>query len=54
MSSNARIFADIIEEPIALVVIIPVALLLFLLKQILFSVPDAINDFKKSDDEDEA
>jgi len=54
MSSDARILAYIIEEPIALVVIIPVVLLLFLLKQILFSLPDAVNDFKKSDNEDEA
>ena len=48
MSSGAYFFGLIVKEPLILVVIVPVVLLLFLLKQTVASVPDAVRDFKKS------
>ena len=51
MSLNNSLFNAVIESPILLVVFIVILLLFFLLKMILVSVPDAIDDFKKNDDD---
>jgi hypothetical protein len=52
MSSNQQLINSVIESPILLVVIIPIFLLFFLFKMLFISIPDAVNDLKKSDDKD--
>jgi len=38
----------IAKNPVGVVAILPVVLLIFLLIQIIRAIPDAVNDFKKS------
>jgi len=52
-SSTQQLINLVIESPILLVVIIPIFLLFFLFKMLLGSVPDAIDDFKKSNDKED-
>ncbi len=51
MSSSQALIISIIKDPILLVVIIPVFLLFFLFIMIIGSIPDAVNDLKKNDDD---
>ena len=50
MSSTQQLINLVIESPILLVVIIPIFLLFFLFKMLFISIPDAVNDLKKSND----
>ena len=48
---TTQLIKMVAKKPVPLVIIAPVYFLYFLVKQIIVSVPDAVNDFKKKDDD---
>lgn len=49
-SFTTQLIKMVAKKPVLLVIIAPVYFLYFLVKQIIVSVPDTVNDFKKKDD----
>ena len=50
-SFSTQLIKMVAKKPALFVIIAPVYFLYFLVRKIIVSVPDAVNDFKKKDDE---